>query len=103
MAIVVDLAKLGRQRVYATGQFYRIYVYQRGNLEIERIADGASAFLQGDDAQQLGRPLLDELVRQGFFSLDAGDENAHQLANAQESNLVDWLCRAHDHTLRLEA
>ena len=35
------------------GANYRVYAHRFGNLEVERVTDGATAFFQGDDADQL--------------------------------------------------
>jgi hypothetical protein len=54
MACPADLSKPGRRYVLETCKTHRVYAHQYGCLEIERIADGATAFFQGDDALALG-------------------------------------------------
>ncbi len=47
----------GRRYVRDSGKAFRVYQHSYGNLEIERIADGASVFLQGDDALDMENDL----------------------------------------------
>lgn len=62
--IRMDLTKPGRRSVDA-GQHYRVYAHTFACLEIERGADGATAFFQGEDADTLRAELaarhLDEV------------------------------------------
>lgn len=51
--VTVNLNKPGRQAVLDSGERYRVYQCRFGSLEIERVRDGATLFLQDDDAIQL--------------------------------------------------
>lgn len=55
--VAICLTRPGRRYVYDEGSAYRVYRHVHGDMEIERIGDGATAFFQGDDAAQLEREL----------------------------------------------
>lgn len=46
-------APAGRHAVFADGPKYRVWSHHPTGFEIERISDGANAFLQGEDAVRL--------------------------------------------------
>jgi len=52
----IDLSQPGRRYVHARGKHYVVYGHQCG-LEIERVSDKASVFMQGDDALSLENDL----------------------------------------------
>jgi hypothetical protein len=47
--VKADLTKPGRRSILARGERYRVYAQAFDCIEIERISDGASLLLQGDD------------------------------------------------------
>lgn len=58
MHTLPNLDKPGRRYVAVAamdteGCSHRVYAHRHGCLEIERVCDGATAFFQGDDADQL--------------------------------------------------
>lgn len=57
MPTPLNLDKPGRIRAVRTSKEYRVYQHPFDCLEIERIADGATAFFQGDDAERLAHTL----------------------------------------------
>lgn len=56
----------GRRYVIDEGALYRVYGHSYGCLEIERIADGATVFFQGDDADQFRGELNAWSARKGL-------------------------------------
>ena len=59
MATPIDLSKPGRRYVHAECATHRVYAHPWGCFEIERVADGATAFFQGDDAAHLDTEIDD--------------------------------------------
>ncbi|MEJ0045446.1 MAG: hypothetical protein WDN04_04370 [Rhodospirillales bacterium] len=47
--VPTDLTKPGRLHVVCEGRLYRVYAHAGENREIERIADGATAFLHAGE------------------------------------------------------
>lgn len=55
--VPADLSKPGRQHVEDEGKRFRVYAHRFSCLEIERLSDGATLFLQGEDADSLAYDL----------------------------------------------
>lgn len=74
MAAPLTLEKPGRRYLHTKTRFYRVYGHRYGCLELERIADGATAFFQGDDASTLEDEIAAASARMLNAVLDQYDD-----------------------------
>lgn len=80
--VQANLDKPGRRYVVDEGEAFRVYGHASGNLEIERTADGWTAFFQGDDAFSLESELL--LTHEKWTVDDVCDEYSTILTSPED-------------------
>ena len=92
----------GRRYVIDYGNHYRLYAHMYGALEIERIADGATLFVQGDDAAEIGTR-LDEYRNAAMNAHHAYMRDGVVNAVWSQRDTVDVLCDEYSEVLLLVA